>query len=270
MKKTESPFYLLALCQVLGLILQGRTVSFTAREGIAAAFLLALVQGVLLAVLRGLPRSRLWPEWEAFCGILLTALFLAVGGSQIVRMSMLCRRAFQAGGMWVLLLAACLCLLPANWHALCRMQQALWLPAILTGGLLLGLFQQLDWRNLAFAPVDSGRLWQAMGFMWLFSPELLALPWIPDVPRGFFWKLPLGVALLESGLLFVAEALFGWEADVGRAPVWEGFRCSQVGPILRLENLLVWLWLLLSLYRLLVLWQLLRRVKPGGAAHEIS
>lgn len=265
-----TPFYIVVLSQLVYLLVQSRTAYYTAREGIAAAALVAVVNLVLLWLLRRLGQSTSMKTACPLLGKGLAILLAGWGVIQLVRLSDLCRQEYRAGGFWVLLVVIGLLCLPIDWNALCRLTQTLGLFGILTGAILLGLLGHMSWKNLSYFSLDGTRVWQAFSVLWYTCPELLALPWLKKQPRSLWWKLPVMAAVLESICLLVAEAVFGWQADTGRFPAMETVRCCGVGAFSRLDDVLIGFWLLLCLYRLVVLGQLVRNLYRGGETNAAN
>lgn len=265
-----TPFYIVVVSQLVYLLMQSRTAYYTAREGILAAVLVGVVNLILLWVLRRLGQNSQMESARPLLGKCLAVLLTLWGVVQLVRLSNLCREEYRAGGVWVLLVVIGLLSLPINWNSLCRLTQTMWLFGILTTVILLGLLSHMSWKNLSYFPLDGARVGQAFSVLWYSCPELLALPWLKKQPRSLWWRLPVVAAALESICLLVAEAVFGWQADIGRFPAMETVRCCGVGAFSRLDDVVIGFWLLLCLYRLVVLGQLVRNLYRGGETNAAT
>lgn len=259
-----TPFYVVALSQLIYLLMQSRTAYYTAREGFLAALLLAVSYLPFLWMLCKIDTCPRWKIAEPIAGKVLAVLLFCWCWVQIFQISDICRREYQTGGVWILLLAIGLLALRADWHALSRMTQTIWAIAVVAVVLLVGVVHHVSWQNLSFDPINSGRTAQAYWALFYFCPEFLALPWMGNTGKKFWWKLPAVVFFLQGVSVLAAEAVFGWEAETGRFPSLEAVRCCGIGAFSRLDDIFVGLWLFLSLYRIAVLWQLIKIVSKGG------
>ena len=270
MKQCVVPFYAVTLSQLLYLLLRGGQVYFSARSGILAAALGSMALGLLLVVLAGLSRWSYWPgikrPYAAFC----RAVFWVWGVVLLVRLSLISRVQYRAGGLWVLLLVVWLLHLRVDWHALCRMHQALMGFAVAAALLLVGLVPRLRLANLSTVPVTGGQLGRAFMALCCLCPEWLALPFAGKKGFSLCKGVPLLVFLTQSGALFLAEAVFGWQAETGRFAAVQAVRLCGLGAFARLDDIFVGLWLLLCLYRLTVLWQLVQSLKKEGGTNVVS
>ena len=234
---------------------------FSARSGILAAALGSLALGLVLAVLAGLPRFSFWNQltgpWAAVCRV----LFWGWGVVLLVRISLICRTEYRSGGLWVLLLAMWLLYLRVDWHALCRMHQAMMGLALLAAFLLAGLLPHIRLANLSPAKITGTQLSSAFMALCCLCPEWLALPFAGEKAAPLCLKLPLLVLFTESSAVFLAEAVFGWQGQTGRFSAMQAVRFCGLGAFSRLDDVCIGLWLVLCLYRLAVLFQLWKGLK---------
>lgn len=258
-----TPFYVIGLSELIYLLMQSRTAYYTAREGILAALLLGLCNLPFLWLLSKINTCPRWKTAKPLCGEVLAVVLFCWGWVQIFHISDVCRREYQAGGVWILLLVIGLLALRADWHSLSRMTQTIWGIALVAVVLLVGVMRHVSWKNLSFDPIDTGRVQQAYVALFYWCPEFLALPWMGCTGKKFWWKLPAVLFSLQSLGMLAAEAVFGWEAETGRFPALEAVRCCGIGAFSRLDDIFVGLWLFLCLYRIAVLWQLIQIVSRG-------
>lgn len=265
-----TPFYVVALAEILYGMMRGQTVYFTAREGILSAFLLFATSAAGIWLLCKLSTWSKWERIRPLYGKCLAVLLFFHGWIQIFHLSFLSRQEYQTGGVWILLFVIGLLALKIDWHALCRITESIWLVTFLAAFLLAGLLQNMVWKNLSLESVNPSRVKAAYMVLFYFCPELLALPFAQKNTGKIWYKLPTAILIFQGLELIGAEAVFGWEQEAGRFPAIEAVRCCGIGSFSRLDDIFVGLWLFVCMYRLVVVWQLIKIGIAGGQTVEAS
>lgn len=265
-----TPFYVVALAEILYVMMRGETAYYTAREGLTAALLLF---GTAVAALWILSKLNAWSQWERIrpvYGKCLGVWLFFHGWVQIFHLSALVRQEYQTGGFWILLLAIGLVTLKIDWHALCRITEIIWLVTFLSVFLLAGLLQNMMWKNLSLEAINPTRVHAAYVALFYLCPEFLALPFAGKSTNKIWCKLPAVILLFQGLEVIGAEAVFGWEMETGCFPAIEAVRCCGIGSFSRLDDVFIGLWLFVCMYRIVVVWQLIKMVMKGGKAIEAS
>ncbi len=271
------PFFLVALSDLLARMLSGDSVLFSAREGILGA---ALAAGGVLLVLKALALLDVKPLlagqgglFSAFWLFLLLAGLVAAAGETLEEMLEIYRAQFSGGALWLVLLAAGLMLLAPRVGTIERASHAVFvLAAGLSILVFLGLFGQMHWQSLSFAPVRGHSVASAALRLACFVPEYFALPIFTQTKH--IGRIPAALFAAEAAALLGAELVFGYAEQGGRYPGLELLRAWGLGAFSRLDALIVGLWLLLAMFRLLLIAYLFLRClrmmrhwgKKGGKA----
>lgn len=119
--------------------------------------------------------------------------------------------------------------------------------------LLTGVWSQLRWQRLDLTlqtTVDPGSLLR-------LRPEYLAVPFLSPVGSRRCHTLPLVDAAVRFGFLFLTELVFG-AALAQQLQQGELLRAWGMGIFSRSDTLLLTVWLMLAVYRVLVLCHLAR------------
>ncbi|MCI2047861.1 MAG: hypothetical protein LKJ90_09135 [Faecalibacterium sp.] len=250
------PFFLAALSELLARLLSGNAVSFSAREGIFGAALVGVGTFLALAALSLLDAKPLLAGrgglFSAFWLLVVLIGLLTAAGSTLVEMLRIYRAQFSGGALWLVLLAAGLVLLVPQSGTIERASHAVFVLAVGVGILIfLGLFGQMHWQSLSFAPIQGQGVAAAAMRLACFVPEYFALPIFTRDKRA--GRIPAALFAGEAAVLVGAELVFGYSGQDGRYPGLELLRAWGLGAFSRLDALVVGLWLLLALFRLLLI-----------------
>lgn len=260
------PLLLVMLSEIVYILLQEAPVSYTAKEGLLGVLLICGAASLALLVSSNL-RPFCWSVraqkgYRIFCGVMLAfsavrILLFGVG---------LYRREYAGTGLWCILVAAFFLLLSPSWSSVCRISGAVFLLSVLCGLTLLTLVPQLRWTNLSFAMPEWDGVWAAVQRLWYFCPEFLLLPYLPhQKAKKRVFAYPLYLFMLQGAVVTGAECLFGGMDTGVRFAAVEAVRSCGVGSFTRLDDVMLGLWIMLVLYRIMVI-RSLWNVITGGEA----
>ena len=173
----------------------------------------------------------------------------------IVNTTILWNRYYPGSAAWVLLFFGVFCIWSPGAHALNSTSRVLCTGALFALLLVLcGVYDQLRWTNLSFA-----LQWKPVGVRLLrFRPEYIGLVLLQKHGKASsLMTLPVVDSVVRFLLVLLTELVFG-SALAQKLEYGELLRAWEMGVFSRSDSFVLAIWLMLAMYRVMLLVFLLR------------